>query len=308
MSSENRIRTEHFYTCCCRHAQQRSIWERSRRVPHASAWHLPSGSIRCHSELLADQCACPPLLWLPQHLPARLWNVTSLRSGWQADFCVSLVPRHEQRGCRVVAPHLCGSATEQRHKLLVSNTYWFRPVTKQEARAVLSCWSQTAVPFGTAEEHFCGVCEFMVISRQFLQARLAKACPVSGLASEFCAWLCASCLAGCAAGGSSPGCPWGGRGGRGWGRKLHEACAGGNGTVWGGGGGVSTCLSGADIGHSGHPSSLSPHLPPPPPPLFICSRISCELRSLTCLRWCTIVICVLRNNFPDWCYTCLEYY
>ena len=35
--------------------------------------------------------------------------------------------------------------------------------------------------------------------------------------------------------------------------------------VWGGGGGVSTCLSGADIGHSGHPSSLSPHLPPPPP-------------------------------------------
>ena len=78
-------------------------------------------------------------------------------------------------------------------------------MTKQEARAVLSCWSQTAAPFGTAEEHFCGVCEFMVISRRFLQARLAKACPVSGLASEFCAWLCASCLAGCAAGGSSRG-------------------------------------------------------------------------------------------------------
>ena len=86
-------------------------------------------------------------------------------------------------------------------------------MTKQEACAVLSCWSQTAAPFGTAEEHFFGVCELMVISRRFLQARLAKTCPVSGLASEFCAWLCASCLAGCAAGGSSPGCRGGGGGG-----------------------------------------------------------------------------------------------
>lgn len=58
-----------------RNAQQGSIWKCTEWLSNATTWDLPTRSIWCHSQLLADKCTFTAIFWLSQYISSWLWNL-----------------------------------------------------------------------------------------------------------------------------------------------------------------------------------------------------------------------------------------